>query len=117
MDANDYQKLAARTLIDEPGFEISPKQIMIVWCSIGLAGEAGEIAELVKKGIFHQHGIDVEKIKKELGDVLWYVAALCTQFDLEMSEIMQQNIHKLRVRYPNGFSSVDSKQRADVTTW
>ena len=114
MNANEYQKLAARTLLEKPGFEISPDQLMMVWAAIGLAGETGEVAELVKKGIFHQHGIDIETLKKELGDVLWYVAALCTQFHLNMSEIMQQNIEKLNVRYPNGFSSIDSKRRIDV---
>ena len=116
MNVNDYQRLAARTLVDEPGFEISPEQLMIVWSAIGLAGEAGEIAELVKKGIFHQHGIDVERFKKELGDVLWYVAALCTELNVDMSEIMQKNIQKLKLRYPNGFSAIDSQRRVDVTS-
>lgn len=51
---------------------------------------------------------------KELGDVLWYVAALCTKADLDMGEVMQGNIDKLRRRYPDGFSSEDSKRRVDV---
>ncbi len=114
MDAYDYQKLAARTLIDRPDFEITDQQVMAVWDAIGLAGEAGEVADLIKKGIFHQHGLDLVKMEKELGDVLWYVAALCTTLGLDMSAIMQANIDKLRVRYPNGYSSVDSKSRVDL---
>lgn len=114
MDATDYQKQAARTLIDRPDFEIADNDIMIIWNAIGLAGEAGELAELVKKGIFHQHGIDPEKAKKELGDVLWYVAGLCTKFGFDMGEVMQTNIDKLRSRYPNGFSTPDSIRRVDV---
>ena len=116
MTASEYQHLAARTLIDGPDFEIPDNEIMLVWNAIGLAGEAGEVAELVKKGVFHRHGVDREKLAKELGDVLWYVAALCTKASLDMGEVMQANIDKLRERYPNGYSSEDSKRRVDVAT-
>lgn len=104
MEANIYQKLANRTLIDRPDFDISDEQTMIAWNAIGLAGEAGEVADLVKKQIFHQQGIDRLKMKKELGDVLWYVAALCTEFDLSMEEVMQHNIDKLKARFPDGYT-------------
>jgi NTP pyrophosphatase (non-canonical NTP hydrolase) len=114
MNATDYQKQAARTLIDKPGFEIPDKDIMIIWNAIGLAGEAGEVCELAKKGIFHQHGIDRDKFAKEIGDCCWYIAALCTKLDLDMGEIMAANIEKLRVRYPAGYSSEDSQKRVDV---
>jgi NTP pyrophosphatase (non-canonical NTP hydrolase) len=114
MDANEYQKLASRTLIDRPGFQIPDNEIMAVWDVVGLTGEAGEVADLIKKGVFHQHGIDIEKLKKEIGDTLWYVSALCTTLDLDMSEIMQQNIDKLKLRYPNGYNSEDSKKRVDI---
>ena len=114
MDAQEYQNLAGRTLIDEMDFELTDEQLRIVWNATGLAGEAGEISELVKKGIFHQHGLDREKFKKELGDVLWYVAALCTTLGFRMDEVMQANIDKLMVRYPNGYSPADSRKRVDV---
>jgi NTP pyrophosphatase (non-canonical NTP hydrolase) len=114
MDAREYQELAARTLIDRPDFDISDPAIMLVWNAIGLAGEAGEVCEHIKKGVFHQHGIDHEKLAKELGDVLWYVAALATKAHLDMGEIMQGNIDKLRLRYPDGYSSEDSLRRVDV---
>ena len=114
MDATNYQKLSSRTLIDKPGFEIPDKEIMAVWDVIGLTGEAGEVADEIKKGVFHQHGIDLEKINKEIGDTLWYAAALCTTLGLDMSEIMQQNVDKLLLRYPNGYNSEDSKKRIDV---
>ena len=119
MTASEYQQLAARTLIDKPDFDIPDVEIMLVWNAIGLAGEAGEVAELVKKGVFHRHGVDDEfrrKMKKELGDVTWYMAAMCTKLDLDMGEVMQANIDKLLERYPNGYSSEDSKRRVDVAT-
>lgn len=114
MNASRYQSLAARTLIDRPDAQYSDNDIMVVWNAIGLAGEAGEVAELVKKGIFHQHGLDKRKMYKELGDVLWYVAALCTKLDFDMGDIMQANIDKLRERYPDGYSSTASQERTDV---
>ena len=104
IDGNSYQTLANRTLIPVPDFEITPEQVMISWNALGLVGEAGEVAELVKKGIYHQHGINREAVKKELGDVLWYVAALATEFELSIEEIMKANIAKLRARFPDGYS-------------
>ena len=101
-------------MIDQPGFEIPGYEMMVVWNALGLAGEAGEVAELVKKGVFHRHTIDRAKLEQELGDVLWYASALCTTLGLDLGEIMQTNIEKLKVRYPNGYSSLDSQQRADV---
>lgn len=114
MDANDYQKLAARTLIDRPDFVLSDGDTMLLWNALGLAGEAGEVAELVKKGILHQHGLDHDRLKKELGDVLWYAAALCTRLGLDMGAVMQANIDKLYERYPDGFSAKDSQKRVDT---
>lgn len=114
LTAKEYQAQAARTLIDKPGFELTNQELMTIWNAIGLAGEAGEVAECVKKGIFHQHGLDVDKVKKELGDCLWYLAALCTTLHLDMAEIMQANLDKLWERYPNGFNSQDSILRKDV---
>jgi NTP pyrophosphatase (non-canonical NTP hydrolase) len=104
MTGNEYQTLANRTLIDEPDFVLTKEQVMIVWQATGLAGEAGEVSELVKKGIFHQQGIDILKVKKELGDVLWYLAALCKVFDIPMEEIMKHNIEKLKARFPDGYT-------------
>lgn len=114
MNANEYQQLAARTLIDRPDQEIPDLGIMLVWNALGLTGEAGEVAEHIKKGVFHRHGIDRAQLKKEIGDTLWYAAALCTKLDLDMGEVMQANIDKLRQRYPDGYSSADSQRRVDV---
>jgi NTP pyrophosphatase (non-canonical NTP hydrolase) len=114
MNANEYQLAAARTLIDKPDSVYTDEQIMIVWNALGLAGEASEVADIVKKGVFHQHGIDREKLIKELGDVLWYVAAICTKLDVPMSEVMDRNIAKLLERYPEGYNSAASKARVDI---
>lgn len=108
MNADLYQEMAARTLIDKPDFELTPDEVMLVWNGLGLAGEAGEAADEIKKAIFHRHGINREKIIKELGDVMWYVAAICTKMDIQLDEVMNTNINKLKERYPNGYTSADS---------
>jgi NTP pyrophosphatase (non-canonical NTP hydrolase) len=111
---NDYQREAARTLIDAPDAEYTAEEIMLVWNALGLAGEAGEVADTVKKAVFHRHELNRDELIKELGDVLWYVAALCTTAGLDMGEVMQRNIDKLRTRYPDGYSAADSQRRVDV---
>jgi NTP pyrophosphatase (non-canonical NTP hydrolase) len=113
MDAGEYQRLAARTLIDRPGFEIPDAEMMAVWEALGLTGEAGEVADLVKKGVFHRHGIDRSRLEEELGDTLWYLSALCSTLGLDLSAIMQANIDKLKIRYPNGYSPLDSQRLVD----
>lgn len=114
MNANEYQKLAARTLIDGPDFEVSNEEFMLMWNVIGLTDEAGEVAGLIKKGVLHRHGLDVELVKKEIGDVLWYAAGICTTLGIDLADVMEANVEKLRKRYPHGFSSADSIARVDV---
>jgi NTP pyrophosphatase (non-canonical NTP hydrolase) len=116
MNADTYQDLAARTLIDRPGFELTDNEVMLIWNATGLAGEAGEVNDLIKKGIFHQHGLDRDKLIKELGDVLWYVAALATRLDASLGDIMQANVDKLKARYPAGYSSEASLARVDTAS-
>ena len=111
MTPNQYQQLAARTLIDAPDVPLSPEETMILWNAFGIAGESGEIVDYLKKGIFHRHGYDASKVEEELGDLLWYVAALATKLGLSMESIMERNIAKLKQRYPNGYSSEDSINR------
>lgn len=79
--------------------------------ALGLAGEAGEVADQVKKHIFHQHPLDLEELGKEIGDVLWYVALLLDTTGLKMDDILQANIEKLKRRYPDGFDPERSLHR------
>lgn len=71
--------------------------------ALGLTGEAGEVADLLKKGIYHGKGIDMFRLKEEIGDVCWYVALLCEAADFKLDEILEFNDNKLRKRYPEGF--------------
>lgn len=112
MTADEYQTAAARTLIDKPDAEYTATDLMLVWVAIGLAGESGELVDCVKKAVFHQHGVDRDKLIDELGDVLWYAAAMATQVGASLSEVMARNIAKLERRYPDGYSSEASRNRS-----
>ena len=101
MNLDNYQHNAARTLGDA--------DLRIL--ALGLCGEAGEAAEIVKKHMGHGHDLDVDNLAKELGDVLWYVAALATALDVNLSQVAQANVAKLRARYPDGFSEERSRNR------
>ena len=93
-----------------------PDPVRLAAYGLGIAGESGECADIIKKHIGHGHPLNVEKLKLELGDVLWYVAALAHLIDMPLSEIAQANLDKLRKRYPNGFSTEASIARVDVNT-
>lgn len=80
---------------------------------LGLSGEAGEVSDLIKKEIGHRHEPNPTKIAYELGDVLWYLAILAHTYGYTLSEIATINLAKLAARYPEGFSSEDSINRAE----
>ncbi len=104
MTLNDYQQLAGRTLAGGQDLRLA---------ALGIAGEAGEVCDIIKKNSYHGHELDRDALIKELGDVLWYLAAAATLLDVELAEIGEKNISKLRARYPEGFSSEASINRKD----
>ena len=79
---------------------------------LGLSGEVGEFNDMIKKHIFHEKELDMEHLKKECGDILWYVAMICHSMNWNMDEIMQMNIDKLKARYPEGFNVTQANNRA-----
>ena len=111
MDFSDYQREAART----GGSDLVPgnEEKGLNCAAMGLAGEAGEVCDLVKKWQHHRAPRDVEKLRKELGDVLWYVAHACNVMGWTLEDIATLNVAKLRARYPNGFSTADSIAKRD----
>lgn len=108
MDFTEYQALAARTL----GRDRTHEQ-QLANAALGLTGESGEVAEVIKKHLFHATPLDRDAIIKELGDCLWYIGAFATVLDLSMDEIAQRNIEKLRKRYPEGFDAERSRNRTE----
>lgn len=116
MDFNTYQDKAARTLARRPLEQYTPEEIKtkLAVMGLGVTGEAGEVADHIKKHVGHGHELVREHLMKELGDVLWYLAALATLLDVSLEDVAAKNIAKLQARYPNGFSEADSINRKDT---
>lgn len=81
--------------------------------AMGLTGESGEVSDLLKKHIFHGEDLDLEALKKELGDVCWYIAMICQASGIKFEDVLQGNIDKLKRIYPDGFSEEASKNRTE----
>lgn len=100
MEFEEYQKKSRETAI------YPNKGKNFVYPVLGLLGEAGEVAEKIKKLIRDKEGkIDDEfreKIKKELGDVLWYIAQLCTELNISLDDVAKSNLEKLFSRMKRG---------------
>lgn len=96
MNFNEYQHKALRSAV------YPNRGKNIVYPVLGMNGEAGEVAEKVKKILRDKDGIwtkeDQEEIKKEIGDVLWYCAAAAKEFDLNLQDVAEANIDKLEDR-------------------
>lgn len=115
MDVTTYSNLALRTAPDSPrkpgtrDIEITGDQKQMLLMVLGLTGEAGEIAEMVKKHVFHGHPWDDEKVVKlirELGDILWYINYGAVRVGgIGLEAVFDKNIDKLAARYPEGFFS------------
>ncbi len=100
MDFEEYQKKAKETAV-YPKLEPS-----WIYPSLGLAGESGEIMEKLKKILRDSNSNDkeerIKELKKEFGDVLWYLSALATELNFSLQEIAEENIEKLKSRKERG---------------
>lgn len=108
MTINEYQKLAMTTLNPE----LSEKDVLINGV-MGLCGESGEAIDIVKKWLAQGHELDKERLKKELGDICWYVAETATALGFDLEDVMVSNIEKLKKRYPEGFAAERSINREE----
>ena len=108
MTINEYQQLAMKTL--NPA--LSEKDVLINGV-MGLCGESGEAIDIVKKWLAQGHELDKEKLKKELGDICWYLAETATALGCDLEDIMAANIEKLQQRYPEGFDTEKSVNRTE----
>jgi NTP pyrophosphatase (non-canonical NTP hydrolase) len=103
MDFKQYQTKAFTTATD------SSKNIY--YMTLGMSGEAGEIANKVKKVMRDNAELDKDDIKKEIGDVLWYCAGLCTLLGIELEDVAETNIKKLLSRKERGVISGSGDNR------
>lgn len=107
MDFSTYQQLAARTMNPALGREETLQHALYMCCA-----EIGEVHSLFQKK-YQGHDINREHLVKEIGDVVWGLAELCTVCNINMDEVARTNIEKLLERYPNGFEVDKSLNRRE----
>ena len=107
MNGKEYQELAARTINPELNAVEQENHALH-----GMVGEIGEIHSLYQKK-YQGHTLDHNHVKKELGDLMWFVAEFCTAWGWSLDDVMAMNIEKLKARYPQGFETEKSLHRAE----
>ena len=107
MTINEYQAAALRTAQTD---KLSASDLLLN-SALGLCGESGEVADLVKKHLFQGHDLDLDHVAKELGDISWYLAVGAYAIGLDLESIFRMNIEKLEARYPDGFTADRSLHR------
>lgn len=105
MTLAEYQALAQRTS------HAGKRSDKLENACLGLAGECGEVCDIVKKALFQGHALDRAGLIEEAGDVLWYLAELAAGLGVSLEDMAVQNVMKLRRRYPNGFDAGRSRNR------
>lgn len=115
MDKNwnlkDYQEVCKETA---KKFDSPEKEIM-TW-GLGISGEAGDVASCIKKTFAHDND-QKAGIRENLGDSMWYTAMICNFFGWNMQDILNENVEKLRKRYPNGFTIENAKREGTMIDW
>ena len=92
----------------------------LLTAAVGMSAESGEFTEIVKKMIFQGKPVNEENLfhlKRELGDIMWYVAQACMDLDTDFNEIIEMNVDKLKSRYPGGEFDVhfsENRKEGDV---
>ena len=109
MTINEYQAAALRTAQAD---KLTANELLLN-SALGLCGESGEVADLLKKHRFQGHNLDLDHVAKELGDIAWYLAVGAYAIGYDLETILQMNMDKLEARYPDGFSADRSLHRAE----
>ena len=102
-ESKDSYDFGARVvdLIEKDNFPVE----RLLTASVGMCAEAGEFTEIIKKIIFQGKPVNEDNLfhlKRELGDIMWYVAQACMGLNVSFNEIVEMNVEKLQARYPGG---------------
>ena len=107
MNGNEYQILASRTVN-----KMLTNHDLELHALHGMVGEIGELHSLYQK-VFQGHDMDLNHAKKELGDLMWFIAEYCTAMNWNLDDVMSMNIEKLKARFPEGFEIQRSLNRKE----
>ena len=99
MDLENYQKQAKRTFLSKHS-----KELDILHCLIGIQTEVGELVDAYKKNIYYGKELDKTNVSEEFGDIHWYLANLAELEGIDVGRSLQNNINKLKIRFPEKFS-------------
>ena len=119
MNSRDYIQDAIRT--ESTDFKSMDQRLgvdgtkRLLHAGIGMATEAGEFLDALKKHIFYGKELDRVNLKEEMGDLFWYLAIACDELDVEFEPLMERNIAKLKARYGEKFSESKAEKR-DLAT-
>lgn len=106
MEIREFQLESIRTMRTE-----DTTTNLIIEMVFGLNGECGEVTDLLKKHLFHHHNLNVDSLKEEIGDIMYYLVNLCNLYNIDIRTVLQVNHDKLLERYPNGFEVAKSIRR------
>ena len=93
----------------------TPVEEILTW-GLGITGEAGDVASCIKKTFMHDND-KRDGIRENIGDTLWYTAMICNFFGWNLQDILEENIKKLKERYPKGFTIESAKREGAMIDW
>jgi NTP pyrophosphatase (non-canonical NTP hydrolase) len=106
MEIKEYQNKSIRTI----NKKLTTEQL-ISNMVFGANGELGEVTDILKKHLYQGHELDIQHLKEEIGDIMFYLVNLASIYEIDFSEVLQINIDKLMERYPDGFDKNRSINR------
>ena len=118
-ESKDYIPFNSRCFEIQTGDDGIPIHRLLT-AALGICAEGGEFTEIVKKIVFQGKPVNEDNIfhmKRELGDIMWYVAQACMALDTDFNEIIEMNVDKLKARYPGGEFDVhysENRKEGDV---
>ncbi len=112
MDLKEYQRLCKLTA--KKGKDVN--EDLCAW-GLGVSGEAGDIASCIKKLVFHKNDAIKEGIKENIGDMMWYASMICNSLGWDFSEVLEENIKKLKARYSQGFGEKEAQREGTMIKW
>lgn len=107
----EYQALCQATAVS-----LDPPEKEILTWGLGITGEAGDVASCIKKTLIHDND-QRAGIRENIGDAMWYMAMICNYFGWNLQEILDENVEKLKKRYPNGFTTQDARRGGTMIDW
>lgn len=121
MNFDNYQDAAARTAktnVDHAltvieAINASPRLARIIIAALKLTSETGELNDTLVKHLAYGKELDFDNLEEELGDIMWYVSDLITACDFDIRNVLNRNIQKLKIRYPEKFTEKDAVERKD----